>query len=199
MSTHTNDVDSPERTALYRLYNASGDLLYIGVSRHPEQRLAEHRTGPDRFRWIAEVARRGIEWHPSRSEALAAEKGAIQVEQPRYNGTYNYDDAPLPTDWRPVGATGKSAAVAHLMRTEIETARWKPKQRIPELRLLAAVAGVAERTVGVAIKTLKTEGLLESRAGHGLFVAADGSWTVPASKHANDGRLFHDWTYDHLN
>lgn len=186
----------PERTALYRLYNASGELLYIGISKHPELRFEEHRMAG--ACWVVDVARRDFTWHLSRPEALAAEKAAIQSERPRYNGTYNYDDAPMPTDWRPVNGKNKTAQVAHFLRAEIESGRWGPEQRIPELRRLAAAAGVAMRTVGVAVKTLKTEGLLESRAGNGLFVAGDDSWMIPASKYADDGRLFHDWTYDHL-
>ena len=161
-------MPEPERTALYRLYDADDELLYIGVSKHPELRFEEHRMAG--AKWIPKVARRDIAWYSTRREALAAEKAAIETEHPRHNGTYNYDDAPMPTDWKPVNGPNKAGQVAGLMRAETETGNWGVGQRIPELKHLAAAAGVSKRTVGVAVKALKVEGFLDFRSGHGLFV-----------------------------
>lgn len=71
-----------ERTALYRLYGESGQLLYVGITRNPDARWGTHSmTKP----WWAEVASRAVEWHPSRSVAQRAERIAIVAERPLYN------------------------------------------------------------------------------------------------------------------
>lgn len=77
---------TPVRTALYRLFDNRGALLYIGVSVSPEQRWmhhAEHKT------WWPKVARIEFTWHPTRDEALRREMDAIRQERPRYNVQHN--------------------------------------------------------------------------------------------------------------
>lgn len=75
-----------ERTALYRLYDAAGALLYVGITNDPGKRFSEHqRLSP----WWSLVARRTISWCPHRSAALAAERGAIQNESPVWNVVFN--------------------------------------------------------------------------------------------------------------
>ena len=76
---HTNP---PGRTAVYRLFDASGTLLYIGSSNNPRVRCYEHASTK---RWWPEVASRTEAWFETRVEALAEEKRAIGVEQPQYN------------------------------------------------------------------------------------------------------------------
>jgi hypothetical protein len=70
------------RTALYRIYDDAGVLLYVGISGRPWARLSEHRRSSD---WYdgPEVVR--IEYFPSRPEALKAEAEAIRGEAPRHN------------------------------------------------------------------------------------------------------------------
>lgn len=87
-----------ERTALYRLYDRDGHLLYVGVSNNLRRRWDMHsRAQP----WWHLVAGREAEWHPDRASAEAAEVAAIQSESPRFNidhslnpkwGRANYDD-----------------------------------------------------------------------------------------------------------
>lgn len=187
-------MPEPEPTALYRLYDADDHLLYVGVSKHPELRFEEHRMAG--AHWISAAARRDIKWYPSRPEALAAEKDAIRAEHPEHNGTYNYDDAPMPTTWQPVSGPDKVGQVAKLMRAEMDADRWRIDQRIPEIKAIAAAAGVSTRTVGNAVSVLKAEGLLAFKSGHGLFV--DWSPPIPASMVAPDGRLYHHWTWDYV-
>jgi hypothetical protein len=77
--TYPNDA---ERTALYRLFDCEGRLLYIGIARNPEQRFKAHAsTAP----WWHLVARRDVEWYPTRSEARAEETKAIKADGPLYN------------------------------------------------------------------------------------------------------------------
>ncbi|SHL73996.1 GIY-YIG nuclease family protein [Streptomyces yunnanensis] len=70
------------RTALYRVFDAAGKLLYIGISQNPDVRFGQHsQTKP----WWPEVAERRVEWHDTRAEAAKTEKEAIRAEQPYWN------------------------------------------------------------------------------------------------------------------
>jgi prevent-host-death family protein len=71
-------------TALYRLYDEGGRLLYIGISYQPEVRFEQHG---EQKSWWPEVARRDLQWFADRPTAATAETLAIQTEDPEYNGT----------------------------------------------------------------------------------------------------------------
>ncbi|MFD8577366.1 GIY-YIG nuclease family protein [Streptomyces virginiae] len=77
---------TPVPTALYRLRDRSGALLYVGITSNLGRRWNTHADGK---RWWADVATRSIEWFPTREHALAAEVQAIRAEQPRYNVQHN--------------------------------------------------------------------------------------------------------------
>jgi hypothetical protein len=64
-------------TILYRQYDASGALLYIGVAENPFQRKD--------YDWFRDIVRIDFEHHPTRSTALAAKAAAIRAENPRFN------------------------------------------------------------------------------------------------------------------
>jgi len=74
--------------ALYRIFRANGDLLYIGISKHIFSRLQEHSISQH---WTNEIdfQKTKIQWFSSRQEAEQAEKKAIQMEKPLYNVTHN--------------------------------------------------------------------------------------------------------------
>lgn len=79
-------IDNAEQqTALYRHFDATGALLYIGISLNAVARLAQHRRDAH---WFASIARIDVQWHPSRSEAEAAEREAIVAERPLHNITH---------------------------------------------------------------------------------------------------------------
>lgn len=80
------------RTALYRHFDASGALLYVGISLNTIQRTQQHQHGA---RWFERIARIDIEWHSSRPAALTAEAIAIASESPVFN-IARPKDAPLP-------------------------------------------------------------------------------------------------------
>jgi hypothetical protein len=69
-------------TCLYRHFDASGTLLYVGVSLHVVVRLIGHR---DTAHWFSQLARIEVEHYPTREAALVAEAEAIRTEKPRYN------------------------------------------------------------------------------------------------------------------
>lgn len=73
-------------TAVYRMYDKEGRLLYIGQSVNPATRpmqLADHRA------WVTDIARITLDWLPSRQDAIAEEERAIQAENPMHNVVYN--------------------------------------------------------------------------------------------------------------
>jgi predicted GIY-YIG superfamily endonuclease len=74
------------RTALYRFYDARGDLLYVGITNSPHHRFAQHRDGSD---WWEHAASRRIHWYDTRHEALRAEYVAIRRERPIFNRMHN--------------------------------------------------------------------------------------------------------------
>lgn len=69
-------------TALYRLFNGTDQLLYVGISRNPIQRWGAH---VDQHAWWASVVTYELEWFPTRAAAAAAEKTAIKSEAPMHN------------------------------------------------------------------------------------------------------------------
>jgi excinuclease UvrABC nuclease subunit len=75
--------ESPERTALYRLYDANDRLLYVGITANLAQRWKNHSVYS--CRWWPRVARKQIEWHDDRYLALAHEYLAIIGEKPQCN------------------------------------------------------------------------------------------------------------------
>lgn len=163
---------TPERTALYRLYDVHGDLLYIGISSEPEERWKDHKWVPRHDTWIAKVTRRSVAWHPSRAAALAAEAKAIHAEKPRYNGTHNFPLAPFtPSDWPPVpGRRGKGAALARLICQEIDSGRWVAGMKLPACEVLAQATGMHATTATLAIRALHADGRLKVIKGVGVFV-----------------------------
>lgn len=164
--------EPPERTALYRLFSARIELLYIGVSADPQERLKVHRWGPYRMTWAAEVVRQTVEWHPSRSQALKAEARAIRAEHPQYNGTHNFPLAPFgPGFWPRVTAPrGRRRALTSLILREIDSGRWMPGMKIPSCGAMAGATGISETTATLAIRDLQQEGRLKLLHGVGVFV-----------------------------
>ena len=71
-----------QRTAVYRLYDESESLLYVGISDRPLKRFKQHRQKQP---WWPEVITREIEWHEDRHAAEVEEFRAITHENPRYN------------------------------------------------------------------------------------------------------------------
>lgn len=86
-----NGLANPVPTALYRLRNKGGDLLYVGITGSPFRRWAEHEADKE---WWAEVSQFDIDWFDNRPMALDAEKVAIRAEKPRYNVVHNSQKVP---------------------------------------------------------------------------------------------------------
>lgn len=92
-------VTASPRTALYRLRDASDQLLYIGVSDAPLRRWVEHSKDKP---WWPRVVAFAFEWYDSRTEALRVEACAIRTERPLYNQIHNRAEVSrLPRDVDP--------------------------------------------------------------------------------------------------
>jgi predicted GIY-YIG superfamily endonuclease len=75
-----------ERTWLYRFYDKSNVLLYIGITNDFTVRFVHHRRNKE---WSGEIWNHSTVCFDTREEAEAAEKSAIQSESPKYNVIYN--------------------------------------------------------------------------------------------------------------
>lgn len=77
--------DQADASAVYRIYDKHGALLYIGMSYDPETRVrVQRREKP----WGHQIARHEVDWHPNRAASQRAERLLIEGLQPRHNVTY---------------------------------------------------------------------------------------------------------------
>jgi len=67
---------------VYRAYDETGALLYVGCSGRLLARLDQHRGNKP---WWSEVRHIDVQQFDSRDDALEAESAAIASESPRYN------------------------------------------------------------------------------------------------------------------
>lgn len=72
--------------ALYRFFDASDVLLYVGITVDPSARFRKHRGDKP---WWDDVDHIGIEKFESRELALEAERKAIREENPIHNVVHN--------------------------------------------------------------------------------------------------------------
>lgn len=182
MTTEPTEPPAAERTALYRLYDAGDQLLYVGITRNPERRWSMHSYTAART-WWPKVARKAIEWHPSREAAAAAELVAISTEAPAFNvaGT----PSPLRLDGetlvRPVNkraAEPEYEQVAAELREAIQRGDLAPGDRLPSFAELREHFGVTVTTAQRALRVLKDAGLVEGRKGSGVYVKPPTSRTI---------------------
>jgi hypothetical protein len=78
-------------TTLYRFYDASDTLLYVGISELGPGRWKAHRKEKP---WWTDVAKATTCHYESRTDALDAERAAIQSEKPKHNVVHNTGSAP---------------------------------------------------------------------------------------------------------
>lgn len=67
---------------VYRCYDESGRLVYVGATRSVFARMESHRA---KSWWAPTVARVTAKVYPSKVAALAAERAVIAEELPRWN------------------------------------------------------------------------------------------------------------------
>lgn len=69
-------------TALYRFYDATRGLLYVGITGQPAERWVKHRRSAP---WWSDAAYVNVEIFPTEWQALDAERAAIRSESPQFN------------------------------------------------------------------------------------------------------------------
>ncbi|MFF7335416.1 DUF6225 family protein [Streptomyces sp. NPDC008150] len=152
MSHRPND----EPTALYRLYDADDNLLYLGISFNPDVRWEQHRNDKH---WAHQVARRTVEWYPTRVKALAAEEAATAAEKPRHDSSWRKTGTGEKPAWLdPVG----QQSVVDQLAAEIEQGQhWMG--RVLMSGAVAKRFNVSRATAANAMGLLQERGLLEYR------------------------------------
>ena len=80
--TETEFTDAERPHAVYRLYDAEGTLLYIGIAWNLPQRMWGHAAEKP---WWPDTARKTMAWYASEMEARTAEAIAIDIEKPLHN------------------------------------------------------------------------------------------------------------------
>lgn len=85
--THLQIVEVEDRpTHLYRHFDSTGRLLYVGISYNVMKRMKDHSKASH---WFTEVSRIEVDLFPCRADAEIAEYRAIKAERPMYNDKHN--------------------------------------------------------------------------------------------------------------
>lgn len=135
------------RTALYRLYDSSDTVIYIGITGNPAQRFKAHWLKP----WWSEVAMREIEWHETRAVAEEIEARVIEADRPRHNAQQGVQRAPQSAktgsryEWTP------SPRMEQLLQSYAAA-----EAQLAQARELLEAEAVKEMTAGVSGKKLAT-------------------------------------------
>jgi hypothetical protein len=110
--------------SVYKFFDASGQLLYVGITNHALNRWSSHATTKT---WWNKVVSSTIEHYPSQSAAREAEKTAIRVERPLHNRQHNRPTAratpsPRIRHARPPRRLAKSQARLDRLQQEVDPA-----------------------------------------------------------------------------
>lgn len=109
---------------LYRMYDASDALLYVGMSINLPSRLAQHRSQQD---WWPDVVRVEVEHFAGRKAAAAAEMAAIAAEAPQHNvhsgSCVSWDTL----EDREEGRAERARRVAELSKQREAERSWTPR------------------------------------------------------------------------
>ncbi len=157
---------TPTPTALYFLYGANEDLLYVGVAADPEKRWYQHSCEKE---WWRLVERKEKIWFDNRPAAEDAEARAIVTLRPRFNVA----GQPQPEITRVPGAelvTG-SADIADHLRGRIASGELAPGSLFPSETQLQREYGFGRDAVRKAVGYLASEGLVVVQHGRRSTVA----------------------------
>lgn len=93
-------------TSVYRYYDKTGVLLYVGITSRATARQREHNADKE---WWAFVARQEVEHFPSRGAASDREKGLIRQFRPPFNTHHNPDHEVIRAVYLASGLGGNKA------------------------------------------------------------------------------------------
>lgn len=149
----TGKINPQRATAVYRLHDSEGQLLYVGSTADAQSRWEQHAR--ERVWWSA-VSTASVEWHPSRAEALAAERRAIREESPLHNEKATDEEVVFPYQ----GNRGPTAET-RLRRAAVEHRRALDRLAIAIER--AAAEGLSPEAIGQELGATKDDVLALSR------------------------------------
>lgn len=142
-------LDMSRRTALYRLYDAADQLLYIGISFNPAKRGYQHAMASP---WWHDVARKEITWYETRPDAEAAERDAVLAERPLYNVRRIRAPRGPRARWSPTYASIAEALERATKEVKLaEAAREQARAKLRDLIADAAAAGMPPAQITNAI------------------------------------------------
>lgn len=158
-------------TALYRFYDTTGALLYIGITDAPRARWYQHARDKE---WWPEVSRRELTWFSTRELAANAEAAAIKAENPPYNHTHS--PSPLlaefgRTAWSFREAPSYHRQMATHLRQLVIEGEAKAGDRYPTTAELAEYFGVSTVTVQNALLVLKEIGFAVGKPGKAVYIS----------------------------
>jgi predicted GIY-YIG superfamily endonuclease len=134
---------------LYRLFDADGTLLYIGISYSAIARFAQHKADKP---WIGDVCRIEIETHDvSRAEILEIERQAIISERPRYNIAKRSGGTRWSNMREPHSEFDHSWPAFH---PDLDAHYWAVRHHLPELLDKMAAAGSTQRDLDGMVKEI---------------------------------------------
>lgn len=141
MHHSTEAVKTSQGQQLYRLYDADGTLLYVGISYSAIARFAQHKT---RQPWIGDVCTIAIETHDvSRREIERIEADAIRDEKPKHNiAKRSGGGSRLSAMPEPHSEFDHSWPAFH---PELEAHYWAVRHHLPELIDKMAAKGSTQR------------------------------------------------------
>ncbi|MFE7780373.1 GntR family transcriptional regulator [Streptomyces nigrescens] len=158
-------VHANEPTALYRLYDADDQLLYIGIARYPQSRWEQHAGQQT---WWHQVARKTVEWYEDRASALEAEACSTAAEKPLYDQSWRR------TQDAPKGGFDDSAGrklVEKTLADRIAQGLYPPGTCL-STGTVSSEFDVARTTASCAMRALVSRGMLRHRV-HGRYLVAD--------------------------
>lgn len=151
------------KTALYRLYDRDGTLLYVGITHDLQERWRSHARNQI---WWLDVARKEHVWFNTRAEAETAEKRAILSEDPlrdksRRPRTGQGTDAFWPeTDYdnprRDPYEEAMVAAAAEKIMEALRDGRIPTWSVLPVVHRLGRMVGVSTRAANLARRRMTT-------------------------------------------
>ncbi|PAZ15643.1 hypothetical protein CLM62_12670 [Streptomyces sp. SA15] len=139
--------ESPERTAFYRLFDADGVLLYVGIAKDVHKRWRMHEWEKT---WWHLVSGNRVEWFPSRPEARAAELAAMENESPLYNGVWHPDGSYTQGKYDDTTERGHAAEE---LRRDLDNGTLQPGEMI-RITHLGRRYGVSAMSVAMALDAL---------------------------------------------
>jgi predicted GIY-YIG superfamily endonuclease len=145
-----------ERTAVYRLFDTYGALLYIGIAEVPERRWEQHAKDKS---WWHLVIRKEVAWCETRSKAEEAEKLGIRMEKPVYNLTWSETNVRRRAGESRPQDPFRAPLVAAL-REGIQTGQYPRGHVFMDDPETALSLGVSPITFSVALLELTHEGLV---------------------------------------